>query len=98
MRVIAKKTIVSFYTEHPDAKIALEDWYEKTTKAKWDNYASLKNSFGSADLVGNNRVVFNIKGNQYRLVGLVLFGNKMVYIRFVGTHEAYNRIKDIENI
>ena len=98
MRVIAKKTIVSFYTEHPDAKIALEDWYEKTAKAKWDNYASLKNSFGSADLVGNKRVVFNIKGNQYRLVGLVLFRNKMVYVRFVGTHEAYNRIKDIENI
>ena len=98
MRVIAKKTIVSFYTEHADAKTALEEWYEKTEKAEWDSFAELKNSFGSADHVGNGRIVFDIKGNRYRLVALVLFRIKMVYIRFVGTHDAYSRITDIENI
>lgn len=98
MRVIAKKTIVSFYMVHPDAKTALEEWHEKTEKARWENYAALKNSFGTADHVGNNRIVFDIRGNRYRLVALVLFRIKMVYIRFVGTHEEYSRIKDIENI
>lgn len=98
MRVIAKKTIVSFYTEHPDAKVALAEWYEKTEKAQWENFAMLKSSFGTADHVGNNRVVFDIRGNRYRLVALVLFKIKMVYIRFVGTHSEYGRIKDIENI
>lgn len=98
MRVIAKKTIVSFYTEHADAKTALEEWYEKTEKAEWESFAELKNSFGSADHVGNGRIVFDIKGNRYRLVALVLFRIKMVSIRFVGTHDAFSRITDIENI
>lgn len=98
MRVIAKKALVEFYTKHNGAKIALEDWYEKTENAEWDNYADLKRCFGSADSVGNQRFVFNIKGNHYRLVALVLFKNKMVYIRFIGTHEEYDRIKDIEKI
>ena len=98
MRIIAKKTLVDFYTEHKDAEIALEDWHEKAEKAKWDNFSQVKKTFGSADNVGNKRIVFNIKGNQYRLVCLVLFTIKKVYIRFIGTHKEYDRIKDIENI
>lgn len=98
MRVIAKKTLVLFYTTHKDAQTALEEWYKKTTNAQWDNFSDLRKSFGSADLVGNNRVVFNIKGNKYRLVVLVLFKIKMAYIRFVGTHSEYDRLRDIENI
>ena len=98
MRVIAKKALVLFYTEHKDAKIALEEWYQKTEEAQWDNFTQVRQTFKSADLVGNNRIVFNIKGNQYRLVALVLFRIKMAYIRFVGTHSDYDRIKDIENI
>ena len=98
MRVIAKKALVEFYTEHNGAKIALEDWYDKTSNVEWDCFADLKRSFGSADSVGNGRFVFNIKGNHYRLVALVLFRTKMVYIRFVGTHDEYDNIKDIQNI
>jgi len=98
MRVVAKKAIVMFFTEHQDAKTALEEWYDKTEKAKWQNFAQLKNSFKTADFVGNNRVVFNIRGNNYRLVALVLYKPMMVYIRFLGTHEEYDKIKDIENI
>ena len=98
MRVIAKKAIVLFYTEFQDAKTALEEWYEKTTKAEWENFAQVKHCFKTADFVGNNRIVFNIKGNKYRLIALVLFRNKMVYIRFVGTHSQYDKIKNIENI
>ena len=98
MRVIAKKAIVSFYTKHNDAETALEEWFEKTEKAKWENFAELKKTFNTADYVGNGRVVFNIKGNNYRLVALVLFKIKMVYIRFIGTHDEYDKINDIENI
>ena len=98
MRVVAKKALVEFYTEHSDAKTALEEWYEKTQKAEWETFADVRQMFNSADSIGNNRVVFNIKGNNYRLVTLILFKIKMVYIRFVGTHQEYDRIKDIKNI
>ena len=98
MRIIAKKALVLFYTAHADAKTALEEWYEKATEAEWENFAEVRQTFNSADLVGNNRIVFNIRGNQYRLVVLVLFRVKMVYIRFIGTHKDYDRIKDIENV
>ena len=98
MRVIAKKTLVLFYTQHEDSQTALEEWYEKTQNAKWENFAQLKQTFNSADSVGNQRYVFNIKGNHYRLVALVLFRIKMVYIRFIGTHDEYDHIKDIANI
>lgn len=96
MRIIAKKTLVLFYQQNKDAETALEDWYEKTEKAEWDNFAQIKNTFNSADLVGNNRVVFN--SNNYRLIALVLFKIKMVYIRFIGTHDEYDKLDDIKNI
>ena len=98
MRVIAKKTLVLFYTKHEDAETALEDWYEKTENSNWENFAQLKQTFNAVDNVGNNRYVFNIKGNHYCLVALILFRIKMVYIRFIGTHKEYDQIKDIENI
>ncbi|MBO4625329.1 MAG: type II toxin-antitoxin system HigB family toxin [Bacteroidales bacterium] len=98
MRVIAKRTLVLYYEQHPDAQTALEEWYEKAQKAEWDTFADVKQTFNSADSVGNRRFVFNIRGNQYRLVALVLFRIKMVYIRFVGTHSEYDKIKDIKNI
>ena len=98
MRIIAKKTLVAFYTMHPDAKTALEEWYEKTANAEWENFSHVRAQFNSADLVGNKRVVFNIKGNDYRLVTLVLSKAKMVFVRFVGTHDEYAKIKDIKNI
>lgn len=98
MRIIAKKTLTLYYQERRDAETALEEWYEKVERAKWNTFADVRQSFNSADYVGNNRIVFNIKGNKYRLVALVLFNNKMVYIRFIGTHEEYSRINDINKI
>ena len=98
MRVIAKKTLVAFYTEHRDAETAIEEWYEKTQEAEWENFAQVKETFKSADFVGNNRIVFNIRGNHYRLVVLVLFKVKMVYIRFIGTHGEYDKIENIKEI
>lgn len=94
MRIVAKKTIVSFYTWHADAKVALEDWYEKVESAEWENFAQLRMSFASADHVGNKRIVFNIRGNEYRLVAIVLFKVKMVYVRFIGTHQDYDKLSE----
>lgn len=98
MRVIARSRIVLFYTEHADAKTALEEWYAKTNKAQWDNFSQMKKSFGSVDSVGNQRFIFNIKGNDYRLIAVVKFKIKMVYIRFIGTHADYDKIDDCSKI
>lgn len=98
MRVIAKRTLVKYYTEHPEVQTALEEWFTKTENAQWENFSQVKKTFNTADHVGNNRIVFNIRGNKFRLVALVLFKNQMVYIRHIGTHKEYERIKDIENI
>ena len=92
MRIISRKKLVSFYTKHADAETALEEWYEKTDQADWSSFAELRKTFNSADLVGNKRIVFNIKGNDYRLIALVLFNARLVYVRFVGSHAEYDRL------
>lgn len=97
MRVIAHRTLVEFYNKHADAKIAIEDWYSKITSSNWSCFADVKNSFNSVDSVGNQHYVFNIKGNDYRLVVVIKFRIKMVYIRFIGSHQEYDRI-DCSNI
>ena len=98
MRVISFSMIRDFIAKHADADVALRDWYKRTTKANWSNFADIKQTFNTVDYVGNDRYVFDIKGNNYRIVAVVLFINKKVYMRFVGTHEEYDKIKDIKNI
>ena len=98
MRVIAHRTLVLYYTEHPDARTAIEEWYKKASKAKWDTFADIKKTFNSVDAVGNNRYVFNIKGNDYRLIALIKFKLQMVYIRFIGSHKEYDKILDCSEI
>ena len=94
MRIIAKKALVEFYTKHADAETALEDWHAKAEDAQWENFAQLKKTFNSADNVGNKRIVFNIKGNSYRLIAIVLFRIGIIYIRFIGTHKEYETLSD----
>lgn len=98
MRIIAKKTLVLYAMKHPQAYCCLEDWYEKVREAAWNNLSDIRRTFNSVDYVGNQRYVFNIGGNNYRLVVLIIMTAKCVYIRFVGTHSQYNKIKDIKNI
>ena len=86
MRIIAKSKIVDYYTENPEAEIALEDWYHKTKLTEWNN-----------DNVGNQHYVFNIKGNNYRLIVVIKFTIKTILIRFIGTHADYDKI-DVKNI
>ena len=98
MRVIAKKALVTYYTNHPQAKDALEEWYTKTEEAEWHNLADMRQTFNSVDYVGNQHYVFNIKGNDFRLVVVVRFTPQQVLIRFIGTHAEYDKITDIQNI
>lgn len=99
MRVIAHQTLVKFYLNRPDAKTSIENWYTKTTSAAWPRVlgADVKKDFNSVDNVGNQHYVFNLKGNDYRLVVVIKFQIKMVYIRFIGTHNEYDKI-DCTNI
>jgi len=98
MRIIAKKTLTEYADSHPQAAGGLNDWFEKTRKAVWNNLTDIRQTFNSVDYVGNQRYVFNINGNNYRLVVLILMTSKTVYIRFIGTHSEYDKITDIENI
>jgi mRNA interferase HigB len=97
MRIVTYKRIQAFIENHKDSKTALEEWYFKTTKAEWRNFSDIKRSFNSADYVGNNRFVFNIKGNNYRLVAIIIFASQKVYVRFIGTHSSYEKT-DCKNI
>ena len=97
MRIITFKRIHEFCQKHPNTQLALQDWYHKTSKANWKNLTEIKLIFNSVDYVGNNRFVFNIKGNQFRLVAIIIFASQKVYIRFIGKHEDYDKI-DCANI
>jgi mRNA interferase HigB len=92
MRIIAHRTISEYGKQHANAKTALDDWYKVTKAAIWKNLPDMKATFNSVDYVGNQRYVFNIKGNDYRLVGKILFVQQIIYIRFIGTHSEYDKI------
>jgi len=94
MRIITHKTITQYAALHNDAKLALDEWYNKTEDSQWNCFADAKQTFNSIDSVGNKHYVFNIKGNSYRIVALILFVPKIVYIRFIGTHAEYDKIKN----
>lgn len=92
MRIIARSKIIEYYTNHPDAKTALEEWYQKVKKAEWTSFADIKKMFNTADSVGNQHYVFNVKGNNYRLIVVIKFTIKTVLIRFIGTYAEYDAI------
>lgn len=91
MRIIAFSAIREYAGKRPDADVALRDWYKKVQKSSWTCFADIRNTFNSVDSVGDSRFVFNIKGNTYRLVAVVIFATQLVYIRFIGTHAEYER-------
>ena len=92
MRVIAHRAIVEFGKQHANAKPSLDSWYKTTKSAKWKDFQDMKKTFNSVDYSGNQRYVFNIKGDDYRLVGKILFTQQIIYIRFIGTHKDYDKI------
>ena len=92
MVVISKTILVQFGQSHADAVQSLNEWWRKTKKSGWSSLPEIKKSFNSVDYVGNERYVFNIKGKIYRIVAMIFFDTRTVYIRFVGTHTEYDKV------
>lgn len=93
MRIIAKRQLREFWERHPDAKAPLENWYARVRRDEWDTPARVTSQYPRATIVGGNRVVFRLKGNDYRLVVAVNYRHKTVFVRFIGTHAEYDRIQ-----
>ena len=91
--VISYKTIREFAQEHPDVEDQLNNWYVITQKSDWANFNAMRQLFNSVDAVGNDLYVFNIKGNNYRLIVRIIFRVRTIYIKFIGTHKEYNKVK-----
>jgi mRNA interferase HigB len=92
MVVISYGTLREFMEEYPDSEDALNNWYRATLAADWSNFHEMKTIFNSVDAVGNDRFVFNIRGNNYRLVAMIFFDIRTVFIRFIGLHKEYDKI------
>ena len=99
MRVIAKSTLRQFWEQpaYRDAQGPLESWHEEALKSAWKSPQAVKDQFRNASICGNNRVVFNIAGNKYRLVVEMQYRSGIAWVKFVGTHEQYNKI-DVETV
>lgn len=92
MRVIARKTLKEFWEEHADAQQPLRAWFHEAKSARWESFNDIKARYRSADALPGNRVVFNLKGNTYRLITHVHYRTGIVFIRFVGSHADYDKI------
>lgn len=92
MRIISKKTLRTFWTRHKEAEQSLRAWFHEVQHAEWKTPSDLKTDFPAADILPGNRVVFNIKGNHYRLIAKLHYNTGILFIRFVGTHSQYDRV------
>lgn len=92
MRVFVKRTLQNFWQRHPDSEDYLRKWYEVVTRAEWKSPGDVKEVFSHASILKNSRIVFNIKGNSYRLVARFEFEKQFLFIRFIGTHREYDKI------
>ena len=92
MVVISKAKLISFYNTDPQAKEPLLKWYNLILLSDWEDSHSIKEIFNTVDSVGNDRFVFNVGGNKYRIVAMIHFNKRTLYIRFVGTHKQYDNI------
>jgi mRNA interferase HigB len=105
VRIIARRTLRDFVTslagkkDQPAVKAALDAWFDEVRKARWRNTAEIRRSYANASIVTAERIVFNVKGNAYRLVVAVDFEKSILWIKWIGTHADYDRIdvKEIEH-
>ena len=92
MRIISRKTLKEFWLKHPQAEASLKAWFAEAEKSSWNTPQDIKNHYRSADFLKNNRVIFNISGNNYRLGVQINYHFNIAYIRFIGTHKEYDKI------
>ncbi len=91
-RIIAKSTLREFWEKHADAEQYLKTWYDTTKSSKWNLPNDVKLTYTNASILKNGRVVFNIKGNAYRLIAKFNYEKQWAFIRFIGTHAEYDKI------
>lgn len=92
MRIIALSTLRDFWRKHPSAEVPLRNWYADASRATWKSPADVKEAHRNASFVAGERVVFNIKGNDYRLIVAMRYRSRIIYVRFVGTHSEYDQV------
>lgn len=93
MRIISRRVLREFVSRYPNAEQPLDSWYRYVLSADWHKPADIRQNFRTADILPNNRVVFNISGNHFRLIVKIEYDPQIVYIRFIGTHAEYDRIE-----
>ena len=91
-RIFSKGTLREFWEVHPDSEQYLITWYDTVLKSDWKNPTDIKETYATASILKNNRIVFNLKGNSYRLIAKFNFEKQWIFIRFIGTHKAYDKI------
>jgi len=92
LRVIAKKIVRDFWAKHPDCEQQLKSWYSEVEDATWKNPNQVKKEYPTSSILEDNKIVFNIKGNNYRLIIKINYYYQMIRIRFIGTHSQYDKI------
>ena len=92
MVIISKSRIIHFYQTNNKAKEPLIKWYNEALLCDWHDFHSIKKTFNSVDSIGNDRFVFNVGGNKYRIVAMIHFNKRTVYLKFIGTHKQYDKI------
>jgi len=97
MRIIARSTLKAFWEKHSDSEEPLKAWFKVSSNADWKTPPEVKACYSNASILQDGRVVFNIAGNKYRLVAWINYPYRVLYIRFVGTHEEYDEI-DVQSV
>jgi len=97
MHLVSVPPLLTFAQKHPASKQAIQTWCDEVKKARWSQPADIKAQFASASILKNRRVVFNLKGNDYRLVAAVAYNMGFVYVKFIGTHVEYDAV-DAETV
>lgn len=92
MRILSRKKIREFWERHLDVRQSLQAWYDDVKHSIWKSPADIKAAYRNASFVGNDRVIFNLKGNTYRIGVAIRYDHGIVFIRFIGTHQEYDRI------
>jgi mRNA interferase HigB len=92
VRIISKKTLREFWEKHKDSEQQLKSWFQETNSVEWKNPKQIKREYPSASFLADNRIVFNIKGNKYRLIVKINYDHNILWVRFIGTHAEYDKI------
>lgn len=92
MRIIARSTLRDFWQQHADSEQPLKAWFHDVSRMDWQSPSDIKNVYANASILPENRVVFNIKGNDYRLIVHVRYDIGIIFIRFIGTHQEYDKV------